>query len=34
VKHLDKVRENTKLFVVVDTLDNLVKGDESAKVER
>jgi DegV family protein with EDD domain len=31
VKHLDKVRENTKLFVVVDTLDNLVKGGRIGK---
>ncbi|HSO58824.1 MAG TPA: DegV family protein [Paenisporosarcina sp.] len=31
VNHLDKVRENTKLFVVVDTLDNLVKGGRIGK---
>lgn len=31
VRHLDKVRENTKLFVVVDTLDNLVKGGRIGK---
>lgn len=31
VKHLDKIRENTKLFVVVDTLDNLVKGGRIGK---
>ncbi len=31
VKHLDNVREKTKLFVVVDTLDNLVKGGRIGK---
>jgi DegV family protein with EDD domain len=31
VKHLDHVREKTKLFVVVDTLDNLVKGGRIGK---
>jgi DegV family protein with EDD domain len=31
VKHLDKVRDNTKLFVVVDTLENLVKGGRIGK---
>ena len=29
--HLDRVRENTRLFVVVDTLDNLVKGGRIGK---
>ena len=31
VKHLDNVREKTKLFVVVDTLENLVKGGRIGK---
>jgi len=31
LRHLDKVRENTRLFVVVDTLDNLVKGGRIGK---
>jgi len=31
VKHLEHVREKTKLFVVVDTLDNLVKGGRIGK---
>lgn len=31
VRHLDRVRENTRLFVVVDTLDNLVKGGRIGK---
>lgn len=31
VARLDHVRENTKLFVVVDTLDNLVKGGRIGK---
>jgi DegV family protein with EDD domain len=31
IKHLDNVREKTKLFVVVDTLDNLVKGGRIGK---
>lgn len=31
VERLDRVRENTKLFVVVDTLDNLVKGGRIGK---
>ncbi|PUB13971.1 DegV family protein [Paenisporosarcina sp. OV554] len=31
VNHLDKVRGNTKLFVVVDTLENLVKGGRIGK---
>lgn len=31
VARLDQIRENTKLFVVVDTLDNLVKGGRIGK---
>lgn len=31
LRHLDRVRENTRLFVVVDTLDNLVKGGRIGK---
>lgn len=31
VKQLDNVRDNTNLFVVVDTLDNLVKGGRIGK---
>lgn len=31
VTQLDKIRENTNLFVVVDTLDNLVKGGRIGK---
>lgn len=31
VERVNKVRENTKLFVVVDTLDNLVKGGRIGK---
>ena len=31
VKHMDKIRENTSLFVVVDTLENLVKGGRIGK---
>lgn len=31
IARLDHVRENTKLFVVVDTLDNLVKGGRIGK---
>lgn len=31
VERVEKVRENTKLFVVVDTLDNLVKGGRIGK---
>ena len=31
VERIDRVRENTRLFVVVDTLDNLVKGGRIGK---
>jgi len=31
VKHLDSIRKNTNLFVVVDTLENLVKGGRIGK---
>lgn len=31
VKRLEKVRQNTKLYVVLDTLDNMVKGGRIGK---
>ena len=31
---MDQIRANTKLFVVVDTLDNLVKGGRIGKGKR